>query len=144
MTNKLVVIINSLKVPKIKKTLLFEKQFLVPNYSCLHNPWLGGLPPADPRFLCPLSSTEFTNPPPNPNKIPGYATHVIYLKARFFEEQTSDSLHTSPTLYVEGTVVRSWPRRPCSRIFLVWLLVRFAGASYGRSVNVCSRTVGDG
>jgi len=38
MTNKLVVIINSLKVPKIKKILLYEMKFLVPNYSCLQNP----------------------------------------------------------------------------------------------------------
>ena len=45
MTNKLVVIINSLKVPKIKKILLYEMKFLVPNYSCLQNPWLGGYRP---------------------------------------------------------------------------------------------------
>ena len=38
-------------------------KFLVPNYSCLQNPWLGGLPPPDPRPLCPLSSTEFVEPP---------------------------------------------------------------------------------
>ena len=38
MTNKLVVIMNSLKVPKIKKILLYEMKFLVPNYSCLQNP----------------------------------------------------------------------------------------------------------
>jgi len=38
MTNQLVVIINSLKVPKIKKILLYEMKFLVPNYSCLQNP----------------------------------------------------------------------------------------------------------
>ena len=38
MTNKLVVIINSLKVPKIKKMLLYGMKFLVPNYSCLQNP----------------------------------------------------------------------------------------------------------
>jgi len=31
MTNKLVVIINSLKLPKIKKLLLYEMKFLVPN-----------------------------------------------------------------------------------------------------------------
>jgi len=36
--DKLVVIINSLKVPKIKKILLYEMKFLVPNYSCLQNP----------------------------------------------------------------------------------------------------------
>ena len=34
-------------------------KFLVPNYSCLQNSWLVGLPPSDPRSLCPLSSTEF-------------------------------------------------------------------------------------
>ena len=72
-TNKLVVIINSLKVPKIKKILLYEMKFLVPNYSCLQNPWLWGLPPPDPRSLCPLSSTEFVEPP-TPDKILGYAT----------------------------------------------------------------------
>ena len=38
MTDKLVVIINSLKVPKILKILLYEMKFLVPNYSCLQNP----------------------------------------------------------------------------------------------------------
>jgi len=63
MTNKLVVIINSLKVPKIKKFLLYEMKFLVPNYSCLQNPWLGGYCPQIP-VLCPLSSTEFVKPPP--------------------------------------------------------------------------------
>ena len=48
MTNKLVVIINSLKVPKIKKILLYEMKFLVLNYSCLQNPWLGGYRPQIP------------------------------------------------------------------------------------------------
>ena len=47
MTNKLV-IINSLKVPKIKKILLYEMKFLVPNYSCLQNPWRGGYRPQIP------------------------------------------------------------------------------------------------
>jgi len=72
MKNKLVVIIKSLKGPKIKKILLYEIKFLVPHYSCLQNPWLGGLPPPDPRSLCPLSSTEFVETPPN--KIPGFIT----------------------------------------------------------------------
>ena len=63
MKNKLVVIIKSLKVPKIEKTLLFETKFLVPNYSCLQNPWLG--------VLCPLYSTEFVELPPPRTKFMG-------------------------------------------------------------------------
>jgi len=38
MTNKLVVTTNSLKLPKIKKILLYEIKYLVPNYSCLQSP----------------------------------------------------------------------------------------------------------
>jgi len=38
MTNKSVVIINSLKVPNVRKILPYETKFLVPNYSCLQNP----------------------------------------------------------------------------------------------------------
>ena len=55
MTDKLVVILNSLKVPKIKKILLYEIKFLVPNYSCLQNPWLGGYRSQIPvlSVLCP-------------------------------------------------------------------------------------------
>ena len=64
MTNKLVVIINSLKVPKIKKMLLYEMKFLVSNYSCLQNPWLGGYRPQIPilSVLCP--QLNLLNPPP--------------------------------------------------------------------------------
>jgi len=56
MTDKLVVIINSLKVPKIKNILLYEMKFFVPNYCCLQNPWLGRCrpPPQIPvPFVCP-------------------------------------------------------------------------------------------
>ena len=60
MTNKLVVIINSLKIPKIKKLLLHKMEFLVPNYSCLQNPWLGGYRHQFP-FLCP--QLNLLNPP---------------------------------------------------------------------------------
>ena len=42
-------------------------KFLVPNYSCFQNPCLGGLPPPDSRSLCPLSSNEFVEPPPERN-----------------------------------------------------------------------------
>jgi len=55
MTNKLVVIKNSLKVPKIKKILLYEMKILVPNYSYLQNPRLGCYRPQIPvlSVLCP-------------------------------------------------------------------------------------------
>ena len=76
MINKLVVIINSLKVPKIKKILLYEMKFLVPNYSCLQNPWLGGNCPQIP-VLSVLNWICWTPPPPN--KIPGYATASTWI-----------------------------------------------------------------
>ena len=85
MTNKLVVI-KSLKVTKIKKIVLYEKKFLVQIYSCIQNPWLGGLTSPDPRSYCPLSSTEFLEPPPPPpNKILMYATDSCqwYLRLPF-------------------------------------------------------------
>ena len=74
MTNKLAVIINSLKVPKIEKILIYEMKFLVPNYSCLQNPWLGGYRPQIPvlSVLCP--QLNLLTPPTN--KIPGYATGI--------------------------------------------------------------------
>jgi len=69
-TNKLVVIMNSLKVPKIKKILLYETKFLAPNYSCLQNPWLGGYRLQIPvlSVLCP--QMNLLNPPP-PKKFLG-------------------------------------------------------------------------
>ena len=65
MTNKLVVIINSLKVPKIKKILLYEMKFCVPNYNCpSRTPDYGATVPRSPFSL---SSTEFVGPPPKQN-----------------------------------------------------------------------------
>ena len=63
MTNKLVVIINSLKVPKIKKILLYEMKFLLPNYSCLQNPWLGGYRHRSPFSLSSVLNWICWNPP---------------------------------------------------------------------------------
>ena len=63
MTNKLVVIIKVLKVTKIRKILLYEMKFLVPNYSCLQNPWLVGYCHQIP-FLSVLCPVEFVEPPP--------------------------------------------------------------------------------
>ena len=51
------------KLPKIKKILPYEMKFLVPNYSCLQNPWLGGYRPQIPilSLLCP--QLNLLNPP---------------------------------------------------------------------------------
>ena len=51
----MVVIINGLKIPKIKKIVLYEMKFLVPNYSCPQSPSLGGCRPQIPvlSVLCP-------------------------------------------------------------------------------------------
>jgi len=68
MTNKLVVIINSLEVPEIKKILLYEMKFLVPNYSCLQNPWLGGYRLQSPVLSVPCLQLNLLNPPPFPTK----------------------------------------------------------------------------
>ena len=72
MTNKLVVIINSLKVPKIKKILLYEMKFLVPNYSCLQNLWLGATAPRSPFSVSSVLNWLCWNLPPQKKKIPGY------------------------------------------------------------------------
>ena len=49
-------------------------KFLVPNYSCLQTPCLGGYHPQDPHSLCP--QLNLLKPPPK--KIPGYATVLEY------------------------------------------------------------------
>jgi len=69
MTNKLVVIVNCLKVPNIKKILLYEMKFLVANYSCLQNPWLGGYRPQIPvlSVLCP--QLNLLNPPEQNSRV---------------------------------------------------------------------------
>ena len=64
MINKLVIIINSLQVPKIKQILLYEMKFLVPNYSCFQNPWLGGYRPQIPVLSVLSPQLNLLNPPP--------------------------------------------------------------------------------
>ena len=129
MTNKLVVIINSLKVPKIKKILPYEMKFLVPNYSCLQNPWLEGLPPPRSPFSLPsVLNWICWTPPPLPNKIPGYATDVVHalphfacrhrrrratVPFRFLVNQTFVSLFASNSI----TENISWFRRLTSEVW---------------------------
>jgi hypothetical protein len=47
-------------------------KFLLPNYSCLQNPWLGGCHPQIPVLSVPCPQLNLLNPPEK--KIPGYAT----------------------------------------------------------------------
>jgi len=109
MTNKLVVIIKSLKVPKIKKMFIYEMKFLVPNYSCLQNPWLGGYRPHIPFSLSSVLNWIYWIPPSLTNKIPGYATafhlHVmgsLVLRFRWwgFTGQWDKFPHFIPTYWL--------------------------------------------
>jgi len=67
MINKWAVAINSLKIPKIKKILLYEMKFLVPNYSWLQNLWLGGYCPQIPQAEACNTDTTPTQPHRNSN-----------------------------------------------------------------------------
>ena len=104
MTNKLVVIINSLKVPKIKKILLYEMKFLVQNYNCLQNPWLGGYHP------CPLSSTEFVEPPhPTPPKQNSWVCHCPWnVDLNSWREQTVSCVTRAEVVCVDANTVDRW------------------------------------
>ena len=48
-------------------------KFLVPKYSCLQNPRIGGYRPQIPVLFVLCPQLNFLNPPPL-NKIPGYTT----------------------------------------------------------------------
>jgi hypothetical protein len=61
--------IRTVKVPKIKKILLYETKFLVPNYSCLQNSWLGATAPRSPFSLS--SVLNWICWTPHTKKIPG-------------------------------------------------------------------------
>ena len=93
-TNKLVVIIKSLKVPKIKNMLLYEMKFLVPNYSCFQNLWLGGYRSQIPvlSVLCPKLNL-LNAPPPEQNSWVRHWLVSWWYKGHFFpgcEKQTVD------------------------------------------------------
>jgi len=64
-------------------------KFLVPNYSCLQNPWLGGYRPQI-LFLCPLSSTEFVETPEQNSWVRHWAQKAIALKPKNFETEYMD------------------------------------------------------
>ena len=77
MTNKSAVFINSLTIPKFRKFYYMKWSFLYQITAASRTPDKG-LPPPDPRSLCPLSSTELNSPPLPPNKLPGYATAYVH------------------------------------------------------------------
>ena len=114
MTNKLVVTINSLKVPKIKKILLYEMKFLVPNYSCFQNPWLEGYRPQIPVFsvLCP--QLNLLKPPPR-KKIPGYATGPL---PTYFFELHLNIIFASTFNSSKPSFLRVYPPRLCMHLSL--------------------------
>jgi len=84
MTNKLVVII-----------FLYEMKFLVPNYSCLQNPWLGGYLPQIPvlSVLCPQLNLL---PPPPRTKFLGtpLCSHTTWVTERSVSEVKFISVNT--------------------------------------------------
>jgi len=79
MTNKLVVIIKSLKVPQIKKILLYEMKFLLLIYSCLQNPWLGGYRPQIPVHSVICRQLNLLNPPPEQNSWVRHCLRIHYI-----------------------------------------------------------------
>ena len=97
-------------------------KFLVPNYSCLQNPWLGGYRLQIPvlSVLCP--QLNLLNPP---NKIPGYATglrHRTVFGTQFADskeaelhihEQPAAQNHAGRTRYVHGISISA---NNCMRI----------------------------
>ena len=92
--------------------LLYEMKFLVPNYSCLQNPWLRGYRPQIPVLsaLCP--QLNLLNPPSN--KIPGYATDWKYLHGLwnvFLNNQCEELMPISNNLSsygLAGAVICDW------------------------------------
>jgi hypothetical protein len=67
------------KVPKIKKILPYEIKFLVPNYSCLQNPCLGGFRPQIPILSVFCPQLNLLNPPPPPEKN-SWVCHCFWAK----------------------------------------------------------------
>ena len=84
MTNRLV-IINSLKVPKIKNILLYEMKFLVPNYFCLQNHWLGGYCPQIPFLSVPCPQLNLLNSPPPRTKFLGTPLLLCHVEVTFVQ-----------------------------------------------------------
>ena len=92
MANKLVVIINRIKVPKVNKILLYEMKFLVPNYSCLQNPCLGGYRSQIPvlSVLCP--QLNLLNPS-HPEQFLGTPLILSIIRCFYFRYSFTNFFH---------------------------------------------------
>jgi len=126
MTNKLVVIINSLKVPKINKILLYEMKFLVPNYGCIQNPWLGGYRPQIPVLFVLCPQLNLMNLPPK--KIPGYATAHSHSGANNISRSYS-SAKNIPHSHSDANISHSYNGAKVSNLH-VWTRTGVSGSSH--------------
>ena len=88
MTNKLVVIINSLKYQKLRKFYYMKWNFLYQITAASRTPDYGA---TAPRSSFSLSSTEFVELPPN--KIPGYATVCLDYTYRLLQRSHNSALY---------------------------------------------------
>ena len=111
-------------------------------------PLTRGLPPSDPRSLCPLSSTEFVETPPPPNKIPGYATDsygkINDLQPRTFSFMSIlDSFITGlpPPAYLNSSYYRQQVKQDISHLRFIqlhgcWPFPSFPWSNYVSSVSL--------
>jgi hypothetical protein len=137
---------NSLKVPKIKNILLYEMKFLVPNYSCLQNPWLGGYRPQIPVLF--VLNWICWNPP---NKIPGYATAWMWVAVATIQQLTT-KIMLKPSYWTAFTSktckwADSWVSPPHQMGYLGLTLLTMGSVSYFSlslssfmCINRCNKT----
>ena len=91
-------------------------KFLVPNYSCLQNPWLGGYRPPDPRSLCP--QLNLSNPPPPPEKN-SWVRHCLWytlikrIKCRRYQRNAANEMTPHGwkiNVFRVGIWIKNWNR----------------------------------
>ena len=117
MTTNLVVIINSFKLPKIKKILLYELKFLVPNYSCLQNPWLGDYRRHIPILSVRCPQLNLLTPTPEKKILctPLIQNTHFSISVAEFQHVTSLAQNSKyRTVFPSSTVLN-----PCNRFFLL-------------------------
>ena len=103
MTNKLVVIINRLKVPKIKKIFTIWNEISCTQLQLSPEPLTRGLPLPDPRrFLCP--QLNLLNPPPEQNS---WVRHCLYLTFYLLHSYVFPAAHAR-CIMASGMIVDQW------------------------------------